>query len=268
MCMNRPIRALVSGSGKMGATIISALAAADGIEPVGVLEKFATAPSYAMTSGAELPMSAEPSQIMDDTRPDVVIDFTNAAWTPAVVDAALPRGVRLVIGTSGLSPEFIEDLRRRCAEQRLGAVIVANFALGAILMMHMAKLAARYFDAVEIIELHHAEKVDAPSGTALTTARLMLEARDGRPFGRNVPQSQPVEGSRAAELGGITLHSVRLPGLVAHQEVIFGGPGQTLTLRHDTFGRESFMPGVVLAVREVMRREELVVGLDTLIGLT
>jgi len=266
--MDQPIRALVSGSGKMGAAIISALAAADGIEPVGVLEKFAAAPAYAMPAGGELPMSADPAQIMDGTRPDVVIDFTNAEWTPRVVDAAVERGVRLVIGTSGLSADFVDDLRRRCVERRLGAVIVANFALGAILLMHMAKLAARYFDAVEIIELHHDQKVDAPSGTALTTARLMLEAREGRPFGRNVPSLEPVQGARAAEFGGVSLHSVRLPGLVAHQEVIFGGPGQTLTLRHDTYGRESFMPGIILAVREVMRRQELVVGLDTLIGLT
>jgi 4-hydroxy-tetrahydrodipicolinate reductase len=259
------IRVAVSGSGKMGATLIAALAGADGIEPVGVIEKFADAARYPAPSG-ELPMSADPAAIIERTRPDVIVDFTNAAWTPHLVDAALPARVRLVIGTSGLDEKFVAELRRRCEEQRVGAVVAANFALGAVLLMHMAAIAARYFDAAEIIELHHDEKVDAPSGTAIATARMMAEAR-GRPFERNVPGSQPVEGSRAAELEGVTLHSVRLPGLVAHQEVIFGGAGQTLTLRHDTTGRESFMPGVILAVREVVKREGLTVGLDALIGL-
>ncbi|MEX2245747.1 MAG: 4-hydroxy-tetrahydrodipicolinate reductase, partial [Dehalococcoidia bacterium] len=155
---------------------------------------------------------------------------------------------------------------QRCAERKLGGVVAANFAIGAVLLMHLAKIAAPYFDAAEIIELHHDQKVDAPSGTAIATARGMVEAR-GRPFGRNVPETETIAGARAAEIDGVTVHSVRLPGLVAHQEVLFGGQGQTLTIRHDTTGRDSFMPGILLAVREVMRREELVVGLEGLIGL-
>jgi 4-hydroxy-tetrahydrodipicolinate reductase len=133
-------------------------------------------------------------------------------------------------------------------------------------MMHMARIASKYFDSAEVIELHHPDKVDAPSGTAITTARGMVEAR-GKPFERNIPSATPITGARDASIDGVTVHSVRLRGLVAHQEVIFGGLGQTLTIRHDTTGRESFMPGVLLAVREVMQRQELVVGLDHLIGL-
>ena len=250
----------------MGRAILDAVSAADGMEPVGVLEKLAETESLILPSGIEVPMTADEDDAFDEGKPDVVIDFTNAAWTPIVAEAALRRGVRPVIGTSGLSPDFIASLAQRCSEARVGGVVAANFALGGVLMMHMARLAARWFDSAEIIELHHDQKVDAPSGTAVETARGMVEAR-GRAFERNVPQQETIAHARAAEVGGVTLHSVRLPGLVAHQEVIFGGLGQTLTIRHDSTGRDSFMPGIVLAVREVMRREALVVGLGPLLGL-
>jgi 4-hydroxy-tetrahydrodipicolinate reductase len=146
-------------------------------------------------------------------------------------------------------------------------VIAPNYAIGAVLMIYLAKIAGRFFDFAEIIELHHEKKVDAPSGTALSTAKEILAAR-GKPFERNVPDAEPLPGSRGAELDGITLHSVRLRGLVAHQEVLFGGQGQTLSIRHDTTGRDSFMPGVLLATRAVLERKELVRGLEALFGLT
>jgi 4-hydroxy-tetrahydrodipicolinate reductase len=261
-----PIRIVVSGSGKMGLAILEAVEDADGIEPVGVIEKFAGSSSLTLGSGSTLPMSPDPGAMLADVRPDVVVDFTNAAWTPVVADAALHNGVRPVIGTSGLSEQFVASLAERCHAQRLGGIVAANFAIGAVLLMQMAKTAARFFDSAEIIELHHDQKVDAPSGTAIATARGMAAAR-GRPFERNVPQTETLAGARTAEIAGVSLHSVRLRGLVAHQEVIFGGQGQTLTIRHDTTGRESFMPGIILAVREVVLRQELVVGLEGLIGL-
>ncbi len=264
--MSATVRVLVSGSGKMGRAILDALDAAEGIEPVGVLEKFADAPSLTLASGRAVPVTADPDRAFHEAKPDVVVDFTNAAWTPVVADAAVQRGVRPVIGTSGLSDEFVSRLTSECANRRLGGVVAANFALGAVLLMHIAKIAAKFFDAAEIIELHHDQKVDAPSGTAVATARGMLEAR-GAPFVRNTPQTETIPGTRAGAVDGVTIHSVRLPGLVAHQEVIFGGLGQTLSIRHDSTGRDSYMPGILLATREVMRRQELVVGLDALIGL-
>jgi 4-hydroxy-tetrahydrodipicolinate reductase len=135
-----------------------------------------------------------------------------------------------------------------------------------VLMMHFAQQAAKYFDFVEVIELHNQMKADAPSGTAKTTAELMRAAR-GSDFEHTMPEKEPVPGGRGAELGGVSIHSVRLPGLVAHQEVIFGGLGQTLTIRHDSTGRDSFMPGVVLATRAVMEKPGLTVGLDKLLGI-
>lgn len=266
--MATPIRVLVSGGGKMGRAIVDALAANASVEPAGVVDKFATDTTFGLPSGGSIPLLADAGAAFDETKPDVVIDFTNAAWTPILTEAAVKRGVRLVIGTSGLDDRYLAELAVACRERKVGGVVAANFAIGAVLLMHMAKVAAPFFEAAEIIELHHDQKVDAPSGTSIATARGMIEARDGRPFGRNEPDTQTIAGSRAAAIDGVSIHSVRLPGLVAHQEVIFGGLGQTLTIRHDSNGRESFMPGILLAVSEVMRRDDLVFGLGALVGLT
>jgi 4-hydroxy-tetrahydrodipicolinate reductase len=260
-----PIRVVVSGTGNMGREVLAAVAAAPDMEPVGVLEKFAQGDTFDSPAGP-LPISADAPALLDRLKPDVIIDFTNAEWTPQFALPAIERGVRVVIGTTGLSGDFVAQLERACRERGVGAVVAPNFAIGAVLMVHMAKIASRFFDYAEIIELHHDRKVDAPSGTALSTAQEMLAAR-GKPFERNVPHLEPLAGARAAETGGITIHSVRLPGLVAHQEVLFGGQAQTLRIRHDTTGRDSFMPGVLLATREVMQRKELVRGLEALFGL-
>jgi 4-hydroxy-tetrahydrodipicolinate reductase len=260
------IRVLVSGSGKMGQAIIAAVAAESDLSAVGVVDGLATGSSIEC-AGMTLPLFSDAGAACDATKPDVAIDFTNVAWTPALTSAAVPRGVRPVIGTSGLSDAYVAELRRACAERKLGGVVAANFAIGAVLMMHMARIAAPFFEEVEIIELHHDQKVDAPSGTSIATATGMVEARKGRPFGRNEPETETIAGSRQAAVDGVTIHSVRLAGLVAHQEVLFGGQGQTLSIRHDSTGRDSFMPGIVLATRAVMEREGLVVGLGELVGL-
>ncbi len=261
------ISVVVSGSGNMGQEVLAGVFAAEGMEPAGVIDKLSEADSFPIPCGGSVPMSADPAALLDSVQADVVVDFTNADWTPVVARAALDRGVRLVIGTSGLSDGWLAELEAECRERELGAVVAANFAIGAVLMTYVAKVAGSFFDSAEIIEMHHDRKVDAPSGTALETAKAMAEAR-GRPFQRNVPAKETLANSRAAEVEGITIHSVRLPGLVAHQEVLFGGLGQTLSIRHDTTGRESFIPGVLLAVREVVERKELVRGLEALVGLT
>ena len=148
---------------------------------------------------------------------------------------------------------------------KFGAVVASNFALGAVLMMHLAKIAAKHLDYAEIIELHHHQKADAPSGTALSTARAMAAAR-GKPFLQPLEQGKTPD-SRGKQVEGVAVHSVRLPGLMAHQEVLLGGPGQTLSIRHDTVSRECFIPGVMLAIKEVVNRKGLIYGLDTLLGL-
>ncbi len=260
------IRVAVSGLGQMGRMVMSAVEAEADLELVGVVEPQQPAGDHVSPGGATLPMRPDPAALFAAVAPDVVVDFTNATFTPTLAAAAVAAGIRPVIGTSGVDAETVALLRSGLADRRVGGVVAANFALGAVLLMHLAQIAARYFDSAEIIELHHDRKVDAPSGTALTTARLMREAR-ARDFGHNVPSLTPLDHTRGGAEGGIAIHSVRLPGLVAHQEVIFGGTAQTLSLRHDSYGRESFMPGVLLAVRAVMEREGLVEGLDALMGL-
>lgn len=262
-----PIKVVVSGTGKMGREVLAYVCSDPHLEPVGVLSRVAGEDYLSLPDGSGLvPFGAGPAALFTRTRPDVVVDFTNAERTPSVAREALEAGARLVIGTSGLSEAFLNELDGECRQRKLGAVAASNFALGAIVMAHLAKIAARYFDHAELIEMHHESKADAPSGTAIATARKMAEGRDG-PLQRAITQHETIEGTRGAAVDGVTIHSVRLPGLVAHQEVVFGGPGETLTIRHDTTSRESFMPGVTLAIKEVMNREELVVGLETLIGI-
>jgi 4-hydroxy-tetrahydrodipicolinate reductase len=203
---------------------------------------------------------------------EVVVDFSRPEATAAAVDGLLAEGVHLVSGTTGLAPRTMDDLAALAGKADNGnAVWAPNFALGAVLAMHFAAVAGRFYPAAEVIELHHEGKADAPSGTALRTARAIAAARErrgGRQGGPPVGQgAETVTGVRGGEVDGVRVHSVRLPGLVAHQEVIFGGQGEVLTLRHDSLDRSSFMPGVLLAVREVTRRTGLTVGLEPLLGL-
>jgi 4-hydroxy-tetrahydrodipicolinate reductase len=180
-----------------------------------------------------------------------------------LVELTTERGVNLVIGTTGLSAEDIKEIERLAKAKGVGIVVAPNFALGAVLMMHLAKIAGKYLDYAEIIELHHERKLDAPSGTAIATARAMAQAR-GKPFASAAGEKTD---SRGKPVDGIMIHSVRLPGLLAHQEVILGGAGQTLSIRHDTIGRDCYMPGVMLAIREVVKKKGLIYGLDKLLGL-
>jgi 4-hydroxy-tetrahydrodipicolinate reductase len=252
----------------MGREILLGISRQDDMEPVGVLEKFSREEVFSLPdgSGRLIPCSTEPS-LIERLSPDVVVDFSNHEWTSLIGPLAVSAGVRPVIGTTGLTEAFVAGLERDCAAAQLGGVVASNFALGAVLLTHLARTVAPYFDNVEIIELHHDQKVDAPSGTALTMAEAMLSARNGKVFDYPETTKQTIPGTRGGQFGGAGMHSVRLPGLVAHHEIIFGGLGQTLTLRHDSTSRESFLPGVLLAVREVMQRHELVRGLDRLMGL-
>ena len=202
-------------------------------------------------------------EIIDQTKAQVVVDFTTAAAAMKNADSIIESGARPVIGTSGLLPEQVAELQKLCNKQNLGGIIVPNFAIGAVLMMKYSQDAAKYFPHVEVIELHHDLKADAPSGTAIKTANLLAESRGLAP--QTVDEKEIFSGARGANAEDIRIHSVRLPGLVAHQEVIFGGQGQTLTIRHDSIHRDSFMPGVCLACKKVMDLNELVYGLEHLL---
>jgi 4-hydroxy-tetrahydrodipicolinate reductase len=198
---------------------------------------------------------------------DVLVDFTSGQAAPEILLAAVGHGLHVVSGTSGLPVTALDDLDKALRDARRGGVWAANFAIGGALMMHFARVAARFMDAAEVIELHHDKKVDAPSGTAVQTARDIRAAR-----GSDLPDATverwTLEGSRGAVDGGVRIHSVRLPGFNAHQEVLFGSLGQILSIRHDALGREAYLPGVALAVKEVSKQVGLVRGLDTLMGLS
>lgn len=261
-----PIRAVVQGaSGRMGREVVNALCREPGIKLVGAIELNVSENLLTLPDGSvSVPFSSNLEHILTICQPDVLVDFSTAQATMSAVPIAAKQGVNLVIGTTGLSAEDLSQIDRLAEAHQIGAVVAPNFALGAILMVHLAEIAARYFDYAEIIEQHHHLKADAPSGTALTTAKAMAEAR-GKPFCR--PTKQRPSHSQGKQIEGIAVHSVRLPGILARQEVLLGGPGQTLSLKHDAISRECYMPGVILAIQEVVKRKGLIYGLDALLGL-
>lgn len=261
----KPIKVVVQGAlGRVGQEVVKAACAESEMQLVGAVELKVTKDSLTLPDDSgSVPFSADLDYILTSFQPDVLVDFTVAQAAMPAVRIATERGVNLVIGTTGLTKEDLNEIDRLATAHKVGAVVAPNFALGAVLMIHLAKIAAKYLDYAEIIELHHHLKADAPSGTALATARAMAAAR-GKPFLQ--PTGKATE-SRGQQVEGATIHSVRLPGLMAHQEVILGGPGQTVSIRHDTINRECYMPGVMLAIKEVVKRRGLIYGLDTLLGL-
>jgi 4-hydroxy-tetrahydrodipicolinate reductase len=200
---------------------------------------------------------------------DVVVEFTVPEATVANVLYCVKRGIHTVVGTTGWTDERLDEVRYSLdTSPGTGVLIAPNFAVGAVLMMHFAGQAARFYESAEVIELHHPNKVDAPSGTAARTAHLIAGARAeaGLPAVPDATETS-LDGARGADVDGIHVHSVRLRGLVAHQEVVFGSAGETFTIRHDSFDRASFMPGVLLGVRRVAETPGLTVGLETFLGL-
>jgi 4-hydroxy-tetrahydrodipicolinate reductase len=233
----------------MGAEVCRSVDAAEDLELVAAID-----------AGEDRAPAEEADVVVDFTVPDQVMD--NLGW-------CIDHGVHAVVGTTGFTDQRLADLRARL-EARSGAniLIAPNFSIGAVLMMHFAEQAARFFESAEIIELHHPNKVDAPSGTAQATARRIAVARSAAGLG-DVPDATTsgLDGARGADVDGIHVHGVRLRGLVAHQEVLFGSAGETLTIRHDSLDRSGFMPGVLAAIRAVPDLPGLTVGIDALLGL-
>ena len=263
----KTIRVVVRGAlGKVGREVVNALCHEPETQVVGAVELQVPEEHLSLPDGSgKVPFSSDLAHILSTCQPDVLVDFTTAKAVMPAVRIATEQRVHLVIGTTGLTSDALSEIDELSKAHQVGAVVAPNFALGAVLMIHLAKVAAKYLDYAEIIELHHHQKVDAPSGTALATARAMAQAR-GKPF-HHAPEQGNTAASRGQNVEGVTIHSVRLPGLLAHQEVILGGTGQTLSIRHDTVSRECYNPGVILAVKEVINRKGLVYGLDTLLGL-
>jgi 4-hydroxy-tetrahydrodipicolinate reductase len=263
------IRVAVAGaSGKMGREIVKAIAQSSEMTLVAAIARRHAGEDAGTVAGLSplgVPLVSELSAALVQGGIDVLVDVTTPQAAAGHALEALTARVRPVIGTTGLSAHEIQEITHASQTRGLGAILAPNFAIGAILMMKFAKEAALHFANAEILELHHNQKADAPSGTALKTAELMRESRAA--FGLdNAHETEKIAGARGAEApGGIHIHSIRLPGLVAHQEVIFGGLGQTLTIRHDSLSRESFMPGVLFSVRKVMELDHFVYGLEQIL---
>ena len=241
---------VLGAKGKVGATMVAAVDAAEDLT---------------FTAGVD---AGDPLSLFTDSETEVVIDFTHPDVVMDNLKFLIDNGIHAVVGTTGFTDERVSQVKLWLADKSDVAVLIApNFAIGAVLSMRFAKQAARFFESVEVIELHHPHKADAPSGTAARTARLIAEARKGLPPNPDAT-STGLEGARGADVDGIPVHSVRLAGLVAHQEVLFGTQGETLTIRHDSLDRTSFVPGVLLAVRTVGEHPGLTVGLEPLLHLT
>ncbi|MGE2692297.1 4-hydroxy-tetrahydrodipicolinate reductase [Mycolicibacterium pulveris] len=240
---------VLGAKGKVGATMVQAVQAAENLT---------------FTAGVD---AGDPLSQLVDTDTNVVIDFTHPDVVMENLKFLIDNGIHAVVGTTGFTDERLTQVRTWLAAKPDVAVLIApNFAIGAVLCMHFARQAARHFESVEVIELHHPHKADAPSGTATRTAQLIAEARKGLPPNPDAT-STSLDGARGADVDGIPVHSVRLAGLVAHQEVLFGTQGETLTIRHDSIDRTSFVPGVLLAVRRVSDRPGLTIGIEPLLEL-
>ncbi|MBQ6454283.1 MAG: 4-hydroxy-tetrahydrodipicolinate reductase [Coriobacteriales bacterium] len=259
------IKVLICGiKGRMGSCTAKAVEQAPDMELVGGVDRIATQKELLEMDGAQVPVYAALEEAIDILQPQVMVDFTHPSAVAGNLRIALPKGIDCVVGTTGLSPADQAALAT-IIPAGTGLFIAPNFTTGAVLMMKFAQMAAKYFPDAEVLEFHHCHKADSPSGTAVRTARMIAAAQE---VAHEAPGSETelpgMEGARGALVDGVPVHSIRTTGHVAHQEVIFGSKGQTLTIRHDSIDRESSLPGVLLAIRKVGGIQGLVVGLENL----
>lgn len=266
--MENKIRVVVTGVlGKMGREIIKAVIADEELELVGAVDIKGNKEPISSILDIELDnilLNNDLELVIQQTKPDVVVDFTNPQAVFNNAKTTLKNGITSVIGTTGLNEIELKQLEKMAEEKGVGIAIIPNFAIGAVLMMKFAQEAAKFFPDVEIIEMHHDQKMDAPSGTAIKTAEMINENRTFN-VPRNNREYEKISGCRGGEINRIHIHSVRLPGFIAHQEVIFGGLGESLKIRHDSFDRIGFMPGVVMVIKNMVKRKGLIYGMENLL---
>ena len=249
----------------MGLEVLKAVSSDNGMCLIAAVDRRATGELIPIPESSD---SLVVSPVLEDSLGDahVVVDFTNAEGAATVIQTAAANKVNVVIGSTGIPNEVVREANVLADENGVGIVIAPNFAMGAVLLMHLAKQAARFFDYADLTEMHHEAKIDAPSGTAIAIAKSAVEGKDGG-FLNPKAEKEIVAGTRGGNLDGVTIHSARMPGRVAHHELVLGAIGQTLTIRHDSINRESFMPGVKMAIRHVVKSSGLTVGLDKIMGL-
>jgi 4-hydroxy-tetrahydrodipicolinate reductase len=260
---------LVNGAlGRMGREVMKAVSMEEDMRLAGAVDIAAAGESVAdiINAKSDLAVEKDIGKALAEKKPQVVVDFTRPDAVMGSLRVILAQGVRAVVGTTGFSKENLAELERLAMANSTAVLVAPNFSVGANLMMRLAEEAAKFLPKAEIIELHHDNKLDAPSGTAMATAERMAKARGGYVKQGHPDEREKLAGARGAEMEGIRIHSVRLSGYVAHQEVIFGGLGETLVVRHDSNSRECFMPGVILACRAISKYSGLVYGLDKIMN--
>ena len=261
------LRVVVHGAtGRMGRETLAALSRDPDLEPVGAVDVAQRGDQLTLPDGTTaIPYATTLEDVLSRCQADVVVDFTNASACMTMAPTATAHGLPLVIGSTGLSDADLAALADLSHRHEVGIIVAPNFALGAVVLNYLVGIAARFFDYADIFEAHHEAKIDAPSGTALALARSIASEKR---FTRPDPEKEPLPGTRGGEFNGVSIHSTRMPGRMAHHEVVFGAAGQTLSLRHDTLNRECYMPAVMLALKEVVKRRDLVVGLEGVLGLS
>jgi len=259
--------AVVGAAGRMGREVLRALGSDPSFEVVAAIDRTemgSNTRDLAGSLGPNLIVEEHLEVALDRTKPDVTVEFSHQSVALDHARAATERGVSFVFGMTGISDANLSEITRLCEKTATPGMYVPNFAIGAVLMMHFAEIAAKWLPDAEVIEFHHDRKEDAPSGTAMLTAEKIGRARTHAPT--PLPKTLfKAEGARGGLVEAVPVHSVRLPGLLAHQEVIFGGPGETLTIRHDSLDRASFMQGVKLCVKTVKTLKGLTIGLDKIL---
>jgi 4-hydroxy-tetrahydrodipicolinate reductase len=260
------IRVVINGAlGRMGREVAKAVVREPGLKAVGAVDKEVAQQYLPLAETLELvPFSSDLASLLKKCNADVVVDFTNAEASMAAARIAIGQKVNMVIGTSGLSEDDLCEIEQLCQAHGVGAIVAPDFSLGAALLIHLSKLAARFYDRVEIIEMHNDRETGAPSATAIAAARAMAQMR-GAQFTCPTAEGATPIGARGVKIDGVSIHSVRLPGFMAGHEVMFGGPGETLRISHNGTSVECHMPGVMLAIKAVAKRKGLTCGLDALV---
>ena len=261
-----PIRVIIHGvTGRMGREALAAVVRDPDLKAVGAVDLIDMSDQLPLPNGLGfIPYATTLEAVLLQCQADVVVDFTNASACVAAANVAALQGVHLVTGTSGFNEEDLRGLADLSDSQQVGIIVVPNFALGAVVLNYLVRIASQFFDYVDIFEGHHEAKIDAPSGTALALARTIATQKV---FSHPAPEKETLTGTRGGNYNGVSIHSTRMPGRLARHDVVFGASGQTLTLSHDTLNRECYMPGLLLAVKEVVKRKGLTVGLEGVLGL-
>jgi 4-hydroxy-tetrahydrodipicolinate reductase len=248
----------------MGTETVAAVSRQEDLSLVGATCLRDRGPELDLPNGDRAPLSTNLEELIERTKPDVMVDFTNAGVCMEAAAVSAAHSINMVLGASGLTQDHLKQLDALASDRNIGIIVAPNFALGAVVLKRLVEQAAPYFDYVDIVEAHHEAKIDAPSGFALAMARSLGGQKQ---FTRNQTEKENLPETRGGEYNGVTIHSLRLPGRSAHHEVIFGAAGQTVSLRHDTLGRDCYMPGVLRCIREVVKQPGLVVGLENILGL-